>query len=107
MPRGERAYQTSNHGTHVEDNPEPGEVSALLTLSRVRDHDGALGGPQKTGTDTEQRTSEDVEAIDIAVHGDEQGDGVDAVSNAAESQGIFYAQSVDEGATKKAENGKS
>ena len=105
-PMEERAYQTANDGPHVEDAPEPGEVSTLLALGRVRDHDGALSGPQETGANTEQGAREDFEAGDIEVHREEQREGVDAVSNSTKSQGVLNANSVDEGSTKETEDRK-
>ena len=106
VPMEERAYQTANDGPHVEDTPEPCEVSTLLTLSRIRDHEGALSGPQETGTNTEQGAREDAEAGDIEVHREKQREGVDAVSNSTKSQGVLSADSVDEGSTKETEDRK-
>lgn len=40
------SYQATDTGADVEDSPEPGEVTALLLLSRVGHHDGALGAPE-------------------------------------------------------------
>jgi len=39
------AYQTTNHGTQVEDHPEPGDVATFQILGRVGHHDGALCSP--------------------------------------------------------------
>ena len=38
-------YETANDSAHVEDSPEHGEVSALLLLVWVGDHDGTLSSP--------------------------------------------------------------
>lgn len=90
----------------VEDGPEPGEGAALLGLERVGHHDGALGGPEETGADTEQGAREVVEPVDVEVQGDEQGDGVDAVADATEGQGELDTQTVDEGAGEETHDGE-
>jgi hypothetical protein len=53
---------------------------------RVGDHNGTLGSPQQTSTNTEESTSEDVEASNIGVFRGKQADGVDAIPNTTEGE---------------------
>lgn len=99
--------QTTNASADVEDGPEPGPVAALFLLGGVGDHDDALGGPQETGTDTEESTSEDVEAVDLFVDGDQQRDGVEAVANTAQAQTHANTETVDNTTGSETDDGKS
>lgn len=92
----------------VEDGPEPGEGAALLGLERVGHHDGALGGPEETGADTEQGAREVAEPIELStrVMRGEQRDGVDAVADATERKGCLDTQTVDEGAGEETHDGE-
>lgn len=38
--------QASEDTPKIEDHPEPGDVTALGGLGRIRHHDGTLGAPQ-------------------------------------------------------------
>lgn len=104
--RYSQTYQTANHGTHIEDAPEPGKVAALLSLSRVRDHNGALGSPEETSADTEKCTSNDVEGVDMVVNRDEQSDDVDTVSETTKRHGDLDTETVDKRSTKETKHGK-
>jgi hypothetical protein len=90
-------YQTTNACTDVEDSPEPGEIATLLRLCRVRHHDSALGGPEKTGTHTEQSTGEDVETGDIFMDRHQQTNGVNAVANSTEGESEADTKTVNDG----------
>ena len=76
--------QGADHGTQVEDDPEPRDVAALHVLGRVGHHDGALGGPEETSAHTEESAGEDDEAVVLVVVIAEEGSDVDDVSQAAE-----------------------
>jgi hypothetical protein len=82
----ENSYQTANDSAHVENSPEPGEVSSLGGFMWVGDHNCTLGSPQQTSTNTEESTSEDVEATNIGVFGGQQADRVNAVPNTTEGK---------------------
>jgi hypothetical protein len=103
---GKKTYQRTNNSAQVEDTPKPGKVCSLHGLIGIRDHDGALGGPEQTGADTEKDTGEDVEAEHIGVDRDEERDGVDAVSDASKSKSPFDTDLVDKGSAKEAEDGE-
>ena len=103
---GAEGDQGAEHGAHVEDGPEPGEVVALLVLLGVRDHDGSLGGPEETGAHTEEDAGEDGEADAGAVQGAEQRAGVDGIADAAEGEAHADAEPVDEGAAEETEDGE-
>lgn len=100
-------YQAANHCAHIEDTPEPRKIPSLLFLSRVGDHDGPLSGPQKTGTNTEPCPSEDIEAGNAGVNGDQQADGVDAVSNPSKCERPSDTELVDKSTTEEAKDCKS
>lgn len=103
----EKTHQTADDGAQVKDTPEPSEVSTLLGLIGIGDHDGALGGPEETGADTEPDTSKDVEAEHIGVDGDQQADRVQAVTNTTESESPLNTDPVDNGSTEETEDGES
>jgi hypothetical protein len=67
----------------------------------VGDHNGALGSPQQTSTNTEKSTSEDVETWNIGMHGDKQADSVNAVTNATKGEGGLDTELVDESSTEE------
>lgn len=79
---------------------------ALFMLMWVRDHDGTLCSPKKTGADTEKNSSKKVETRYVGVDGGKQTSGVDTVSNASECEGIFDTKLVDKGTTKETKNCK-
>jgi hypothetical protein len=97
-------YQTSNDCAHVEDSPEPCEVSTLGTLVGIGGHDSSLRSPQETGTDTEKTTGGDVEGIDMPISCDQKTDGVKAVAKASKRQRKLDTQYVDECATEETED---
>ena len=101
---GGEPYQAANHGTHVEDAPEPSKVLSLLRLIRVRNHDSALSGPQETGTNTKPSAGEQIETTNAGVHRDQQTDGVDAVSSTSKCKCPFDSELVHKGTTKDAED---
>lgn len=98
--------QTTNASADVEDGPEPGPVATLLLLSGIGDHNHTLGGPQETSTDTEESTGENVEAIDWLVDGDQQGDGVETVTDTAHSQTNAHTKTVNDRAGGETDDGK-
>ena len=97
-------YQTANDSSHVENCPEPGEVSSLGSFMGVGDHNGALGSPQQTSTNTEKSTSEDVETWNIGMLGGKQADGVNAVTNTTKGEGGLNTELVDESSTEETED---
>ncbi|KFY15527.1 hypothetical protein V492_01934 [Pseudogymnoascus sp. VKM F-4246] len=103
---GAERDQRADHAAEVEDGPEPGEGAALFGLERVGHHDCALGGPEETGADTEERAGEVVEPVDLEVQREEQGERVDAVAEAAEGEGGADTETVDEGAGEETDDGK-
>ena len=101
------SYQTAHDGAEVENGPKPSKVAALFLLIGIRKHDSALCGPEKTGAQTKEDTSEDTEASNRLVNGNEQADGVDAVADAAERQRPLDTEPVDEATTEETKDGKS
>jgi hypothetical protein len=97
------SYQATNDSAHVEDSPEPGEVSSLGLFMRVGDHNGTLGGPQQTSTDTQKSAGEDVEATNISMLRGKQADGIDAIANTTQGESKSNTQPVDDGATEETE----
>ena len=104
---GAEGDQTTEHGAHVEDGPEPSKVAALLVLIGVGDHDGALGSPQKTSADTEEDTGEQREAIVSAVQRAEQAAGIDGVTDATKGKAGLDTEPVDKSTTEETEDSKS
>ncbi len=98
------SYQTANDSSHIENCPEPGEVSSLGSFMGVGDHNSALGSPQQTSTNTEKSTSEDVEAWNIGMLGCKQADSVNAVTNTTKGKGGLNTELVDESATEETED---
>lgn len=90
------SYQTTDTGSDIENTPEPGEIATLLLLDRVRHHDGTLCGPEQTGADTEEGAGEDVETRDICMFGDEETNGVNAVTDSTEGERKTDADTVDD-----------
>ena len=86
--------------------PEPGEVVTLLVLTRVGNHDGSLGSPEETCTDTEEDTGEEREAIVGAVNGAEQAASVDGITNTTKGEAGSDTEPVDEGTTEETEDGE-
>lgn len=80
---------------------------ALFIFSRVRHHDGTLGSPEKTSTNTEESSSEDVEATNRGVDRDKQADCVEAVASTSESEAGLDAELVDESTAEEGEDCKS
>jgi len=54
-------YSRTNDASKIEDSPEDTDVHALLSLSGVRHHQRALGGPKKSSADTKDDTGYDNE----------------------------------------------
>lgn len=100
------SYQTAHTGANVEDTPEPSKVTTLLLFIGIGHHDGTLGTPQKTSTNTKKGTSKDIEAGDIFVNGHEETNGVDTVTNATKGEGKANTQTVDKGTSKESNDGK-
>lgn len=73
---------------------------------RVRNHDGTLCSPEETRTNTQERSSKNVETADRSVDGNKQADSVDTIANSSESQGELDTQLVDESSSKETENSK-
>lgn len=70
----------------------------------VGDHNGALGSPQQTSTNTEKSTSKDVETWNIGMLRDKQADGVNAVTNTTKREGGLDTELVDESSTEETED---
>lgn len=70
----------------------------------VGDHNGALGSPQQTSTNTEKSTSEDVETWNVGMLRDKQADGVNAVTNTTKGEGGLDTELVDESPTEETED---
>lgn len=74
---------------------------------RITHHDGALGTPEKTSTDTEKGTGEDQEAdIFVVVVRQKRGD-VEEIPKTTDKQGQLKADPVGDGAGEETDNGKS
>lgn len=99
-------YQTTNASTDVENGPEPSKVATFGLLQRVGHHDGALSSPQQTSANTQESTSKDVEAGDILVDRDEQGNRVKTVTNTTKGQRGANTQTVDNGTGEETNHGK-
>lgn len=103
-PPKNKTYQATNNTTQVEDHPEHGKITTFLLLLRVGEDDSTLCSPEQTSANTEQGTCKDVEPTNILVDGDEERNGIDAVTNATEGKSYLNTKFVDESSTKKAKD---
>lgn len=76
-----KTYQTTQAGTNVEDTPEPSKVPTLGLFGRVGHHNGALRSPQQTGAHSQKGARKDIEAGDIFVDRNQQGDRIETVAD--------------------------
>ena len=103
---GGTTYQTANASTDVENRPEPSKGATFGLLQRVGHHDGALSSPQQTSADTQEGARENVEAGDILVNRDEEGNGVEAVADTTKGQSDADTQTVDNGTSEETNHGE-
>lgn len=98
--------ERSDDGAEVEYDPEPRDVAALALLAGIAHHDGALGGPEQAGTDAEESTGEDDEALVLVVVVRQKAGGIDAVAQPAEREGELDTEHVRDGAREESSDGK-
>ena len=53
--------RSADNSAKIEDGPEDTDVLALIVLGGISHHEGALGGPQQTCTDSEDSSCRDDE----------------------------------------------
>lgn len=69
-----------------------------MVFGGVGHHDGALGGPEETGANTQEGAGEDVEAGDILMLRNQETNGVNGVADSTEGEGQTDAETIDDGA---------
>lgn len=70
-------------------------------FQRIGHHDGTLRSPQQTSANTEERAGENVEAGDILVNRDEEGNRVETVTNTTKGESGTNTQTVDNGTSEE------
>ena len=106
VPLENQGDDVTNDTSTVEDGPEDGKVLALVTLLGVAHHDGTLGAPQPTGTNTEQARGNDNKDD----RGDEvvgqEGSDIETVSQTTDDEQETVTKDVEESAGKEGRDGK-
>lgn len=100
-------YQTANDTTKVEDNPENGNIPALLRFRGIGHHDHALRSPEHTSAASEQEASEDDIADVLGMLEAQVAADVDGVPDASKAHGDINAKSVGQGTGEEADHGES
>src|SRR5690606_13479122 len=101
-----KGNERANNSAQIEDNPEPRNITTLLVLRGVAHHNGTLGGPQQTGTNTEESAGKDDEPIILVMVVRQEAGRIDAVPQPANGQGQSDAKHVRDGAGEEGDDGK-
>ena len=106
IPLKTERNHVSEDTTAVEDGPEDGEVLALLVLSGVTHHDGTLGAPQPTSTNTQQAGGDDDKDDRVnRVVGQERSD-VEDIGQTTENEEETMADNVEECSSEQGREGE-
>ncbi len=103
---GETTYQRSNNTTSVEDDPEERDVATLVLLRRVGHHNGTLSSPEKTSADTEESTGKDGETRVLSLLENEEGSGVDAVTDTTDTESNAKTETIGKGSSEETNEGE-
>lgn len=99
-------YQAANHTTKVKNDPEDGNILALLMLMGITQHDRALCTPQQTRTYSEEGSGKDEEACILIDIVRQKGGHVEEIAQSSEGEGQSETNPVGNGAGKEADHGE-
>ena len=101
-----KIYQTPNNCAKIEDHPKPRNVTAFRGLGWVRHHDGALRAPQNAGTNTEECTRENGEAVVVLMAEGQERPNVHRIPDATKGQRGPDTKLVGESPSEETDHGK-
>lgn len=99
-------YKRTDNGTHVENDPEPRDVSSFALLRRIRHHDRALSSPQKSGANTEKRTCEDNKGHVLSMRVAQERSRINTISQSSNRQSQAKAQTIGKSSSEETNDGK-